>query len=562
MFDDFDKNKINEEKSGDAPREQENTVNSEQQEQTANDNFNIFSYVKKETPVQPQEPTESFEKTEPQQEIPTPVQEPVGGQPSDEQQFSYSYTNEQLKQHVGHDQGAYMPRPEVIENPTAGDSGQSYTQSNASNQYYNPAPGGSNMPYQQTTVNQKPKKSFDFKAFFKKNWTYVALGGVSLLLVITIICNIVLLSAVVKKNTVGTSDGGVVSGNTSQGGQSLNISESPTTDTALLPGNTEKLTFAQIAAKVRPSVVSVITYDPTSFGQNSGQGSGIIYSSDGYIVTNAHVINNSKAVHVTVVLSDEREFEATVLGYDTRTDLAVLKIEATGLPAAEFGESDKLVAGDEVIAIGNPGGEQFAGSITNGIVSGINRVIDADSSSTTAMKYIQTNAAINPGNSGGALVNIYGQVIGINTAKISATGYEGLGFAIPIATAKPVIDDLSSLGYVSGRVKLGITCTEVTSSMAQYYNVPTGLMIYSIEKGSDLDGQAQVGDIIDKVDGQDISSLSEMQDICAEKKVGDTVVLDMYRPATSRLQKSSTYTITVHLLEDKGDTETQQTNGF
>lgn len=597
MFDDYGKDNLNNEDSGNIPTEENKAEKPMQDELPKSETFDIFSYLKKENPIsaeqKPQfetneqlfetqmkaENTENVQTIPLEAEIPkTEPKEVVVEEQTDytsNEQPSYFGQSMQFEQPKPENveqsvQQSYIPKPQVIEQPVKAEEvtvdqptvNESFNTESESQSSYQPT-GTSYIPRPQTVpqngTSYVPTKKEN--SFFKKNWMYIALGGVSLLLVVAIIFNIVLVGMMVKKN-IGIDSGNPSTSTSQSNGETLDISKSPSTDTAYSTGNTEKLTYAQIAAKVRPSVVSVITYDLASFGQNSGQGSGIIYSSDGYIVTNAHVINNSKTVHVTVVLSDEREFEATVLGFDTRTDLAVLKINATDLPTAEFGESDKLVVGDEVIAIGNPGGEQFAGSTTNGIVSGVDRVIDADSSSTTAMKYIQTNAAINPGNSGGALVNIYGQVIGINTAKISATGYEGLGFAIPIATAKPIIDDLSSLGYVSGRVKIGITCTEVTSSMAQYYNVPTGLLIYSIEQGTELYTKAQVGDIIDKVDGKDISSLSEMQDIFAEKNVGDEVTLEIYRPATSRLQNATTFSVTIHLIEDKGDTQTEYSNGF
>ncbi|MDR1563769.1 MAG: trypsin-like peptidase domain-containing protein [Oscillospiraceae bacterium] len=381
---------------------------------------------------------------------------------------------------------------------------------------------------------------------------YIALGVLSFLVVLSLIFNVIF---VVTGNIKTGSKTGTTE-SAPNAGKELPVNESPKTDTTL-PSSGEALTSAQIAAKVRPSVVSVITYDASVLGQNGGMGSGIIYSDDGYIITNAHVIGNTKTMHVTVVTEDNKEYSAKVLGYDNVTDLAVLKIEASGLPVAEFGESEKLVPGDEVIAIGNPGGEQLAGSITRGIISGVDRVIDTDSSSASAMKYIQTDAAINPGNSGGALVNMYGQVVGINSAKIAATGYEGLGFAIPIATARPIIKDLSSYGYVQGRVKLGISCTEIGSSAAQYYRVPTGLLIRSIDSDSDLNGKAEVGDIIAKVNGKEISSLIEFQDAIVGKKEGDSIKLSLYRP-NQRNGNGTNFDVTVKLIADKGETEAPQ----
>ena len=210
--------------------------------------------------------------------------------------------------------------------------------------------------------------------------------------------------------------------------------------------------------------------------------------------------------------------------------------------------------GDYVVAIGNPGGRQFAGSVTLGIVSGVDRIIDTDDTeSTSAMRYIQTDAAINPGNSGGALVNMYGQVIGINTSKISATGYEGMGFAIPSSTVKEIVSDLIQYGYVDGRVKLGITCTELSSAY-ESQGIPAGLQIYDVSSESDMNGKAQRYDIITHCDGKRITALSQLQDILAEKKPGDTVTLTIYRPATTT-SPSSKFDITVTLLKDTGATD-------
>ena len=237
-----------------------------------------------------------------------------------------------------------------------------------------------------------------------------------------------------------------------------------------------------------------------------------------------------------------------------RSDLAVLKIDATGLPECELGDSSQLVLGDYVVAIGNPGGRQFAGSVTMGIVSGVDRIIDTENTeSTSAMRYIQTDAAINPGNSGGALVNMYGQVIGVNTAKISATGYEGMGFAIPSTKVKEIVSDLISYGYVEGRVKLGITCVTISSAY-ENQGIPAGLQIYDINSDSDMNGKAQKYDIITHCDGKRITELSQLQDIMFEKNAGDTVKLTIYRPASTTSQ-SETFDIEVKLLKDTGATD-------
>ncbi len=352
-----------------------------------------------------------------------------------------------------------------------------------------------------------------------------------------------------------TDSGSQSGGSTDSNGVfAFNEVETPKTDTTVTAAG-QQLTPAQVAAKVRPSIVSVITVDNVSYmSQNSGEGSGIIISSDGYIVTNSHVIGDSNKYDVSVITSDGTTYDAKVIGYDVRSDLAVLKIDATGLPECELGDSSQLVLGDYVIAIGNPGGRQFAGSVTMGIVSGVDRIIDTENmESTSAMRYIQTDAAINPGNSGGALVNMYGQVIGVNTAKIAETGYEGMGFAIPSSKVKEVVNDLSKFGYVQGRVKLGITCRTLTSAY-ESQGIPAGLQVYDINSDSDMNGKAQKYDIITHCDGKRITDLSQLQDIMFEKKPGDTITLTIYRPA-STTAASSTFDITVKLLEDTGATD-------
>ena len=238
----------------------------------------------------------------------------------------------------------------------------------------------------------------------------------------------------------------------------------------------QELTVPEIAAKVGPSCVGVInktkvtpqryydpftgryyyTSDPNSDElQEQGSGSGIIISTDGYIVTNHHVIDG--ASEISVILNTGDECVAKLVGADSKSDLAVLKIEKSGLPAATLGNSDELQVGELAVAIGNPLGQELAGSVTAGVISALNRKMTVDNKD---YNLVQTDAAINPGNSGGALVNKYGEVIGINTIKLSSTEVEGIGFAIAITEAKPIIDDLMSNGYVSGRPLVGISVSE------------------------------------------------------------------------------------------------------
>ena len=309
-------------------------------------------------------------------------------------------------------------------------------------------------------------------------------------------------------------------------------------------------TATSVANKVLPSVVGIVTYSIQSITE-SGEGSGIIMTSDGYIVTNAHVV--SGASKIKVVLHDEKEYVATLIGQDSKTDLAVIKINASGLTAAEFGNSDSMEVGEDVLAIGNPGGLELAGSVTKGIISAKNRDV---SGSGYSLKCLQIDAAINPGNSGGALVNMQGQVIGINSSKIAMTGYEGLGFAISINEAKPIIDSLTKYGYVKDRTRIGITCQYIDDIRAKTLDVPTGALVVSVESTSDAAKQGlQKSDIITKVDGKAVEDVTTVTNATKNKKAGDTLTLTVYRYSTG-----NTFEIKVKLLEDRGDTETTTTS--
>lgn len=347
-----------------------------------------------------------------------------------------------------------------------------------------------------------------------------------------------------KQNS--TSQGSTSSGSSDNFGLSLNDKPQGSESSTSANG---KLSSEEVAEKVRPCVVGIIQY--TARGSymptQSGQGSGIIMSDDGYIITNAHVINGADIV--SVILYNDEEYEAKIIGMDTRTDLAVLKIDASNLTYAEFGNSEQLKVGEQVIAIGNPGGITLAGSVTQGIVSAVNRTISTDSGDLTC---IQTDAAINPGNSGGALVNMYGQVIGINSAKIAETGYEGIGFAIPINDAKPIVDDLINVGHVTGRVKIGITVNTINELVANRYGVPVGVQVQEIESTSDAAAKGlQVGDIITEINGTKITESQNLTDEIQKYKAGEQVTLTIFRRFENNSDK--TLSIKVTLQEDTGD---------
>lgn len=319
------------------------------------------------------------------------------------------------------------------------------------------------------------------------------------------------------------------------------------------------LTIPQIVEKALPSVVgisSVFEFQGSSggyywgfnFGYGGGSqtqqftatGTGIVMSEDGYIITNAHCIYDDesdyqagKAVSVSVVMGDENETEynAQIVGYDLQTDLAVLKIDASGLTPAEFGNSDELSVGELVVAIGNPLGFELFGTTTCGIVSALNREVTINEKDMTL---IQTDAAINSGNSGGPLLNGYGQVIGINSAKMGSTygsaSVEGLGFAIPISDAKEIIDNLIDFGYVTGRPQLGITAVDITESDSERFNLPQGVYVYAVgENTAAAVAGIRQGDIITAVEGQAVSSVNELNEIKNEYNAGETITLSIWR---------------------------------
>lgn len=300
---------------------------------------------------------------------------------------------------------------------------------------------------------------------------------------------------------------------------------------------------------VSPSVVGVVNYQySTSFGPVSS-GSGIVMSADGYILTNAHVVSAAEAVKVVLYNSDE--YEAEIVGADEQTDVAVLKIEATNLTPATLGNSDMVEVGDTAYALGNPGGLTLQSSFTNGIISGLNRVITTQDS-IYSMTVLQTSAAISHGSSGGALINEFGQVIGITNAGLAASDYENVGFAIPIATAVPIAEDIIENGYVSGRAKLGITGRVIDSITSRYYGVPVGIQITEIEQGGSFYKTAvAVGDIITCFDGKDIESMSDLQTALAEHKPGDMVEVELYRYG-AKASNSKSFTVNVKLVENKG----------
>lgn len=293
---------------------------------------------------------------------------------------------------------------------------------------------------------------------------------------------------------------------------------------------------SDVVQKVRPSVVGVITESFQTYSTSS-TGSGIILSEDGYIVTNNHVVEGGDSIAVT--LDDGETYAAELIGTDVKSDIAVLKIDAQNLPAAEFGDSSQVEVGEAAIAIGNPLG--LNGTVTAGIISAVDREIQVGSSN---MVLLQTDASINPGNSGGALLNEYGQVIGVNSAKISSEDSEGLGFAIPSNTVGPIVEELIDQGYVSGRPLTGISGRNVSALAAAFYDIPQGILVDQVAPESDAAAKGlTAGDVIIGVDDIRVENISDACTLRDEHKAGDTMKLTFYR-------QGSTHEINIQLMEE------------
>lgn len=270
------------------------------------------------------------------------------------------------------------------------------------------------------------------------------------------------------------------------------------------------LTVPEIVDKVKPSVVGIVT--------ESGFGSGFFISTDGYILTNAHVVANSQSL--TVYDSNEKTYNATIVGSDNQTDIAVIKVEGADFPAVEIGDSDMLKLGETVVAIGNPRSMELYASVTSGIVSGLDRTISVEG---IDFNLIQTDASINSGNSGGALINHFGQVIGITNAKF--TGSEGLGFAIPANTAIPIVNELITNGRVTGRPVIGIMGQDLNT----YYGMK-GVYVTDVRLDSDAYKKGlQPGDIITAINGEEVSTVNSLSAKIGSMNAGDTVTLFVYR---------------------------------
>lgn len=408
-------------------------------------------------------------------------------------------------------------------NTNAYDNYQSngYTAQNQQSQnVYNSQPYGTAPNHSANAKPPKAKKP-------KKQRKPISRGGIAIALAVTMVFSCGLgFGGGYFANKVNTSTSG-----------SLNITKTSNSGTTTTASSTSTAnSTSEIVKKTADSVVEISTESVVtgSFAQQyvqQGAGSGVIISQDGYILTNNHVINGANSVKVR--LRDSTEYDATIIGSDSDNDIALLKVNATGLSPATFGDSNSLAVGDYVVAIGNPLGE-LGGTVTDGIISALARKVTIED---TQMTLLQTNAQVNPGNSGGGLFNANGELVGIVNAKQSATEVEGIAFAIPINNVLDILSDLKEYGYVTGKVDLGIDFTDITSDeTAFYYGVnQTGCYVLSVDSGSNAEKAGVTrGDLVTKVNDTDVSSSSDITTALEKAEVGDTVTFTVSRRGTSK----------------------------
>lgn len=400
------------------------------------------------------------------------------------------------------------PQAEQEARQTYADSGANYSRNN-------------NYNYGGTTFYPRPPKQ-------KKNKKKGAFGAgtvIAAALLAAVIGAGSGIAAVTLSSKNGSNTSSPITSSVSGSNVNINIDE------------TVESVVEAVAKKVTPSVVGIrtITSVRSFFGssnESTGEGSGVVYSADGYIITNYHVISGAvtnksgSKIEVFTDTLDSDSYEATVVGYNISTDLAVIKINAKGLTPAEFSDSSKLKVGQYVITVGNPGGLEFMDSVTYGVISGLNRVVSSDSD----VKLIQTDAAINPGNSGGALVNTKGQLVGINSSKIVSEEFEGMGFAIPSNTVAKICKNIIEKQN-DPEPYLGISVSEkYNSSVLKYYGYPSGAVVSSVADGSPADNAGLAkGDIITEFGGTEITEYSMLESLLQKCKPGDQVSVKIYR---------------------------------
>ncbi len=428
-----------------------------------------------------------------------------------------------------------------------------------------------NSPYQQPYGNypyQAPNNNRPAPPAPKKSKAGKVIAVCLIIAVLSLAAAISL--STISKHSKGKTNNQSQTEQKAEDAVTLTINDSADTAEKSTASASGVLSATEIYEKVSDVSVGVLVYQSSgmsSFSSNLyGEGSGVIITENSnhtgtYVITCAHVVSGS-GLSVKIQLNDGEKYDATIVGIDNKTDIAVLLMEKTGLTAAEFGSAENLKVGQTVYAIGNPGGTDFFGSFTSGIVSAIARPVNSPVG--YEMNCIQHDAAINPGNSGGALVNEYGQVIGINSSKIAAEEYEGMGFAVPSETVKEVADEIIANGYVTDRPKLGIKYASVASSqtysmIVQMNDYPAGsIIIDSITTDSSLyNTDVQRGDLIIKANGKDLDTPDVLLDLVQNGKVGDKIKLTIVRIDSN--YKTTEFEVDATLIEDRGTVEEEET---
>ncbi len=458
-------------------------------------------------------------------------------------QYNSEYSEPKAQYNSGY--SGYNERPVTPPTGYSQNYNPQYTYNSQANQYM---PYGS---YNYANNNQQPQNK---KSKGKKK------GGIIAAVIIVLV--VVFSLGVIVQTLKGDNNPQTNKGNADD--TQMNLVESPKKEETI---NAEDVkTAGDVYKKVKDSSVGILVYTRNQQSVYS-EGTGVVMGLNGdknatYIITCAHVID-AKNAQIIVQSADGTQYDAVVVGTDAKTDIGLLRINTTELQAAEFAVSDELEVGDTVYAIGNPGGTQFFGSFTNGMVSAIGRPIDSPVGYEVAC--IQHTAAINPGNSGGALVNEYGQVVGINSSKIASEDYEGMGFAVPTSTVKEIVDELIKNGYVSNRPVLGVTFIPATqnqtySIIVKANKLPAGsIVIDSIMVGSDLlNTEVKEGDMITAVNGKDLDTYDVLLEVIENGKVGDSLKLTICRVDAN--YNISTFDVTVKLVEDSSTSAQQEEN--
>lgn len=467
------------------------------------------------------------------------IPENTDAQPETAPTGEYHYNREQYNQQTGPQNTGWQPQKQ-----------QSYyswqnQENNRSQPRYNQQYGNGYQPNPEFSGKPPKKKNSGMKVFIA-------------LIAVIVVLSVLLIVAIFRGNNydsaLPTPDNSIVSEETTTG--KLNTDNVGNVQSSA--GSNYAGEAAEVATIAKKYNVGILVYQKNSLYT---EGSGVVIKEDNdgkytYIITCAHVVNHSN-VSLSVLLEDGTEYPADLVGMDTRTDLAVVRIEASGLDKAEIASSENLIVGQTVYAVGNPGGSEFFGSVTNGIISAIARPVS--SSTGYEMECIQHTSAINPGNSGGALVNGEGKLVGINSMKIASTEYEGMGFAVPSDVVVEVFNSIIENGYVAGRAKLGIsyaTPSNYSQTYAMYVQMkglPSGtIVIAEIGQDSDLvNKDVKVGDMIIAVNGKEMTNSSMLADMIEDMSAGDSMTLTIVRVNTDNWSQTQ-QNIQVTLIEDRG----------